>query len=322
MFRVKSKVYSMDFWATDTISYDNIRIERIGTWEEYKKIRKKISEERAHYQTGELTIETPDDIRTIDQAREYSLNLIEKLDLLLSFSHGHDVPIHELMFYEVSDSREVLKGHEINVIWTGKPGAYSLNVYSWGLNRFLMTAMPLLSNEDFVSKTNITQAIIYYNLATNINFLEIKFAFLWLGLEAMANAFYKSHKEDMILTRTEWDSLKDICKKYLIKIGKENVYSNLLQKISLLRRGTIKERIDYMLRAPKYQMQQYYSEVAVMYEEMRVPLFHGRRIDWATHSEKVYRLKRLMEKLIFKTLNFYDDKSVYYAIKEDDLSKR
>lgn len=312
----------MDFFATDTISYNNIRLERIGTWKEYTKSRKRITKERTHHQTGELAIETPARIRTIDQAREYSLSLIEKLHLLLSLSHGHDVPIHELMFYEVSDSQQVLKGREISSIWTGKPGAYSLNVRAHGLNDFLNTAMPLLSNEDFVSETGIVKAIIDYNFATNFNFLDIKFSVLWLGLEAMANAFYENSPENLVLTRTEWNSLKSRCREYLAEIGKENIYTELLERISFLRRGTIKERIDYMLRSPNYQMQQYSSEVATMYDEMRVPFFHGRGIDWATKSEKVPRLKRLMEKLIFKTLHFYDNDLIHYAIKENDLSKR
>ena len=312
----------MDFFATDTVSYSNIRFERIGTWEEYRTIRQRISRERTHHQTGELTIENPADVRTIDQAREYSLNLIENLHLLLAFSHGHDVPIHELMFYEVSDNQQILRGHEISSIWTGKPGAHSLNVRADGLNQFLMTTMPLLLDEGFVSETGIVEAITHYNFATNVNFLDIKFAVLWLGLEAMANAFYENSPEDLILTRPEWNSLRNRCREYLAEINKENVFEELLQRISVLRRGTIKERIDYMLRSTSYQMQQYSSEVATMYDEIRVPFFHGRRIDWAAKSEKVPRLKRLMEKLIFKTLNFYENNLIHYAIREDDLSRR
>ena len=313
----------MDFWLSDRLSYyDIFKIVRIGTREEYKEIREKIKKERIHYQTGELTIEIPKEMESIEQAREYSLKLIEKLHLLLSFSHGHDVPIHEFMFYEVSDGQEVLKGHEISSIWTGKPGASSLNIHSHGLNEFLITAMPLLSDDVFVSRTNIVQAISYYNVATSVMFLETKFIILWLGLEAMANTFYENNEKDLILTREDWNSLKKICKEYLGKVGKEDVYSDLLQNISFLRSGTIKERIDYMLKDTTYQMQQYSSEIAAMYDEIRVPLFHGRRIDWAANSLKVYRLKRLMEKIILKTLNFYDNNTVYYAIREDDLAKR
>jgi hypothetical protein len=312
----------MDFWGAEHISYDNIRIERIGTWEEYKETRDRISRERNHYQTGLLIIETPGDVTTIDQAREYCLKLITKLQLLLPFSHGHDVPIHELIFYEVSAGQEVWKGHEISAIWTGKPGAYSFNILPMGLNQFLSTAMPLLSDDEFVSRTSIIEALTHYNLAMNIGFLEIKFAILWLGLEAMANSFYENNQEDLILTRDEWNELKNRCRQYLTEIGKEEVYSNLLEKISFLRKGTIKERIDHMLRGRNYQMQQYSSEVAYMYDHMRVPFFHGGHIDWNANGEKVYRLKRLMEKMILKTLNFYDNNMVHDAIKDNDLSKR
>jgi len=312
----------MDFWAHDKISWNNVRFERIGAWEEYKKIRKRIESERIHLQTGWLIIDIPKEIKNVDKVKEYSLNLIDKLHLLISFAHGHDVPIHELLIYEVSDGRETLKAHEISSIWTGKPGASSLNVYPHGLDRFLNSAMPLISNEDFVSKTNVTLAILYYNLAVSVSLLEIKFTTLWLGLEAMANAFYESNPKDLILTRDEWNDLKTQCRDYLTRIGKRDVYSKLLQNLQFLRSGTIKERIRYMLKDAKYQMQQYFPEVEIMYDNVRVPLFHGRRVDWTANFDKVYKLKRLMEKIIFKTLDFYDNDMIYYAIKEDDLSKR
>jgi len=287
-------------------------------------VRKKIQEERRHYQTGMLTIEIPISMRTIPEAKEYSLDLIWKLRILLSFAHRHDVPIHELMLYEVSDSQEDLREHEIGVIWVGKPGASSLNV-RYGLDKFLATAMPLISLSDFISRTNALLAISYYNLAMNLDFTEVKFLLWWLGLEAMANAHYENNQQDMVLTRDEWNALKDQCRQFLVEIGKEAVFSDLLARVSFLREGTIKERIDYMLRNPAYHMEQYSEEVASVYEKMRVPLFHGREIDWISDTtlfEKAHRVERLLEKLILKTLAFYDNNMIYHAIKEDDLSAR
>ena len=223
MFRVKSKVYSMDFWLTPKIILDNVCFERAGTWIEYKEIREKIRKDHVHYQTGWLTIDVPNDFKTIDKAKEYANDLIDKLHLLLFFAHGHDVPIHELIIYEVTNDHEVLKSHEVGSIWTGKPGASSLNVYSHGLSAFLEKALPL---------------------------------------------------------------------------------------------------IKYMLADPKYQMQQYGPDVERMYEKIRVRLFHGGSVDWTTYAHDAFRLKRLMEKVIFKTLNFYDNDLIHYAIKEDDLLAR
>jgi len=285
MFRVKSKVYSMDFWSTSKIILDNVCFERAGTWREYKEIREKIRKDHVHYQTGWLTIDVPNDFETIDKAKEYANDLIDKLHLLLFFAHGHDVPIHELIIYEVTNDHEVLKNHEVGSIWTGKPGASSLNVYSHGLSAFLEKALPLINNGDFVSKTNIVLAMRYYNLAISINFVEIMFMLLWPGLEAMANAFYRNNPPS--------SEIKGI-----------------------------KEKIKYMLADPKYQMQQYGPDVERMYEKIRVRLFHGGSVDWTTYAYDVFRLKRLMEKVIFKTFNFYDNDLIHYAIKKDDLLAR
>lgn len=310
----------MDFWGIDSISVNGFKIERIASWDEYKKNRDKIGKEETHYQTGWLTIDIPPEKESIEEARAFSVDLANKLHLLLPFSHGHDVPISEFMFYKITDGQEILVGHEIDSIWTGKPGNSSQNVYSHGLNNFLNLAMPLISDPEFNGKTNVALAMLYYNLARNSKFLESQFMALWLGLEAMANVFYDSAPTDLVLSQEDWNGLKTVCKEYLERRGKGGVYSDLLQDISVLRRGTMKERIAYMLQDSKYQMQQYVAEIARMYDNVRVPFFHGRSVDWASNYDTVFRLERLMEKIIFKTLNFFND-DVNLAIRDADLSK-
>jgi hypothetical protein len=310
----------MDFWGISSISCNGFKIERIASWDEYKRIRDKIGKEQTHYQTGWLTIDIPPEKGSIGEAKAFSVDLINKLHLLLPFSHGHDVPVNEFVFYRITDSHETLVGHEIDSIWTGKPGNSSRNVYSHGLNNFLNSAMPLISDPEFVKKTNVALAILYYNLARDSNFLESEFIALWLGLEAMANVFYECAPTDLVLTKEEWNGLKDMCKDYLEGIGKESVFAGLLQDISFLRRGTMKEKIAYMLQDSKYQMQQYAAEIASMYDNVRVPFFHGRSIDWASNYDTVFRLRRLMEKIILKTLDFFND-DVNFAIRDVDLSK-
>lgn len=311
----------MDFWGIDSVSCPSFKIERNGSWDEYKKIREKIEKERTHYQTGWLTIEIPPEKESTEDARAFSIELINKLHLLLPFSHGHDVPINEFMFYKVVDGQEVLVGHEIDSIWSGKTGGSSQNVYSYGLNNFLNTAIPLVSNTDFNTSTNVSLALLYYNLSRNSNFLESQFMALWLALEAMANVFYNSVPTDLVLSKENWNELKGMCKVYLQSVGKESVYADLLRDISVLRRGTMKEKIAYMLQHAKYQMQQYTTEIADMYDNVRVPFFHGRSVDWSSNYHTVFHLRRLMEKVIFKTFGFFDNEYVHYAIKDDDLSK-
>jgi hypothetical protein len=321
MIKVKSNVYDLDFWMLDKVSWNNISIDRLGSREEYKVTREKITKEKRHYQTGILTINVPPEKTTIDEARAYSEAIISKLHLLLAFSHGYDIPITGLSFYEVNAETENLIGQETNSIWVGRVGANSMNVMSYGLDRIFKTAMPLLLDDTFNEKHNINLALTYYNAARNNDFIDMQFIVSWLGLEAMANAFYKDNPADLVLTREEWGNIKRLCEEYLTSIGKKNVYDSLLKDISFLRRGTMKEKIAYLLSHDSYQMSQYIGEVDAIYTNIRVPIIHGRDVDWKVNLNSVFRLRRVMEKLILKTLGFYDNDFIHYSIKDVDLSK-
>lgn len=314
----------MDFWLDDQIICANVKFNRIGTRKEYKEIRSKITKERRHYQTGLMTIEIPAHINTIEEAKKYAMDLIDKFDLVLSFAHKHDVPIHELLIYEVEKGKEIKRSREIHSIRMGKAGAICHNLH-YGLEKFLNSAIPLLNDANFVSDTNIRNAMLWYNYSQDFNLIDIRFQCLWLALELMSNTYYERNPKDLVLNRTEWKTFKVRCKKFLKDIGKEKVFNDLLANISFLRQGTIKERIYYLLKDDKYKMERYYPEVQFIYDNMRVPIFHGKGIDWNAAFnpfEKVYKLERLLEKLIFKTLSFYDNDMIHYRIKDDDLSKR
>ena len=58
----------MDFFGISSVTYDNFRIDRIGSASEYNEIIRKIREEKCHYQTGELIIDIPGSIKTIEEA--------------------------------------------------------------------------------------------------------------------------------------------------------------------------------------------------------------------------------------------------------------
>lgn len=306
-----------------SVSCDNFRIERLGSASEYYEIRQRIANEKQHYQTGELIIDVPRNIETVEAARNYSLNLISNLRSLLSFSHNYNVPIHELSIYRVKGNHEEQIGHERQTMWFGKPGSSARYVLPRDLNQFLQIALPLLNDDKYVSKTGIKTTLNYYNATlTSFLFLEIRFTLLWLSLEAMANAYYENNPTKEILTRQEWDLLKEKCKHHLTEMDKLDVYETFLGKISVLRRGTIKEKIDALLSDKTIQMQQYSSRVRDMYDEMRVPFFHARVIDWATYSKELPLLERLVEKLIFKLLDFYEKMPSNSIIKDEDLSAR
>ena len=225
------------------------------------------------------------------------------------------------MYYEVTDNQEKLVGHENDTIWTGKASASSENIYSFGLGNFVNATMPLISNPTFVAENNVKLAMQYYTMSRNIGFIETQFMAFWFGLEAMANAFYEKEPTDLAITKADWNGLKAVCKKYLQEIGKPQVFDDLLRDISFLRRGTMKDKIDWMLQHLNYQMQMYTPEISAIYDEIRVPFVHGRNVDWSSNFDKVFHLRRIMEKIILKTLNFYDRDEVNYAIKDADLSK-
>lgn len=323
MIRVKSKVYSMDFFNAPTISALNVKFERVGTFKEYYDLRQKISYEKKHYQTGMLSIDVPQKFKTIDQAKKYAYDLIFKLRILLSLCHDHDVPINEFIFFNTNTTGEEEIGHEFYANYFGEAGSStSFFVRPNNIGRFLELSLNLLDDNEYVNNTEVRSALIFYNLSSHSLFLEIEFSLLWMSLESLANAYYDHNKVNEIITKDEWLELKNRCRAYLNEIGKKEVYNSLLNNISVLRRGTIKERIEALFSDQKYHMMQYFEDVRNMYDNIRVPFFHGRIVDWANYTNEVHRLRRLIQKLLFKTLNFYENEPIEPVIKDPDLSAR
>jgi hypothetical protein len=322
MLVVRSKIYSMDFWMADKITYKNIEFQRLSPWDQFEENRKRIGREQAHYQTGTLKFSLASEVKTVNAARDSWRELVNRLHLLLPFAHGHDVPIHEMMIYETNAQVETLIAHETESMGFGKAGASSTNVYSHGLEAFLNTTMPLICDEDFNGKTNAPLALMYYNGARGNSFLEIKSIMLWMGLEAMANTFYDGNPDELRVSKRDWKAIRNFCRDYLTMTGNQATYSNLLNDISFLRQGKTKDRIDHMLTSDSYRMREYVTEVHDIYDNIRNPLLHGRIVDWRANTQRVFKLQRLMEKILFKTLNFYDNDLIHYSIKDADLSAR
>jgi len=67
--------------------------------------------------------------------------------------------------------------------------------------------------------------------------------------------------------------LEEYNKELLITNRQKRCVFESIAKYNFLRSGTIRERIDYMLNALKYRMEQYSSEVAFMYDKMRILFF-------------------------------------------------
>jgi hypothetical protein len=322
MLVIRSKVNSMDFWITSRVTYNNVQFDRLTPWETFRHNRELIDREHQHHQTGNLTISAPPEITTVDAAREYWHDIVNRLHIILAFAHGHDVPIHEMKVYSVDSLKATVIADEWEAMWLGKSGTSSSNVHSHGLQAFLETAMPLISDKKFNKQTKTMLAITYYNSAINNSFLETKFILLWMGLESMANAFYENNSTDLGVSRQEWKHIKDFCKDYLSLVGKANLYTNLVQDIAFLRQGKTKDRIDKMFNDKKYNLGEYYEFINGVYDDIRNPLFHGETIEWIDKTATVFNLERLMEKIILKSLNFYDNDFVAHAIKQANLSAR
>lgn len=319
---VKSDVYSMDFWMQREITGPNFTIESIDR-DEYKKIRDKIRDDREHYKTGELIIEIPDDVDVAD-IKDYYNKFTNRLHTLLVFLHGHDVPIHGYELYKINEGIKVPIETSFSSMYVGRVGSGSANIFH-GMNTCINHCLPLLMNDEFVDANYVLKAMYMYNSALDHSLLETKFQLLWIGIESLANKYYENNVTDLLLSRSEWKDIKEYLEKYLEGIGKKEVYDRLISKISFLRRGTIKEKIEYMLISTEYDLGTYVEEFRFIYDNMRVPIFHGKGIDWNLDYkpvEKVFRTKRLLEKILFKALGFYENDMIHRSIKADDLSAR
>lgn len=317
---VKAKIFSMDFWIQRPFTHENIKVERYGTFEKYKKTRDYIKGKRMHAQTGVLTIKVPAEME--DRAEEYAKPLTDDLWMLLSFAHGHDVPIQGFWFFDEKDGKEIPRGYSISGMRVGKPGGGSCWNLQYGVDKFIQQTMPLLENEAFVTRTNIRHVIGWYNEAQNTNLVEYKFMSLWMGLEGMANVYDRINPGAPILTVAEWTRMRAVLHDFLVDLDKEEFASNLLQRFQFLRDRHISDKISRLLA--EYGLDQYSNEVRSL-NQMRNDILHGHRLHIRSKPSPFdleHRLKRLTEKLILKALDFYDNNMIYHSIKNENLDSR
>lgn len=319
---VRAKIFSMDFWALRSFTHNNVKIERYGTFDEYEKARDCIHKENQHAQTGILTINIPDEME--EKIEDYANSIITNLWLLLSLAHDHDVPIQGLWFFDVENGKEIEKGFKISAMRTGKPGKGICWNLHYGLDKFIQKTMPLLEDKTFVSKTNIKHAIGWYNEAQNTNIFEFRFTSLWIAMEGLANTYDRNNPGKPLLERREWKAMKKVLTTFLKHIGKQQIISSILKRFKFLRERHIEDKICRLLNDKKYGLDQYCGELRRL-NTIRNDILHARRVD--LHSKPSpfdleHRLKRLLQKIIFKTLDFYDNDMIYHSIKDENLDRR
>jgi len=316
----RSRIFNMDFFAKPKFMYENIKIERIEDHDEYRRRLEIIKENKVSQNTGMITIEIPKEIESLDQAEEYSKKKLDNLWILLSFAHEHQVFWHGLEIVEV-DGEEIVKRSTYTAIWTGKAGYFCAHMLSPYLEEFLKSAMPLLENEEFISRTNIRHALLLYNLAQNFTFIEIRFQLFWMALEGMANVYTRIEPIEPPLTKDEWNGFKKVLEDYLDKIGKKEALSEVIRHFSFIREPVARDKINHLLR--HHNLSQYSNEIGP-FLNIRRALFHGRSVDIPPHdfSIAVRKLEGLLEKILFKFLNFYENEMIHPSIKSEDLLAR
>jgi len=322
MLIVKAKVFSMDFWLIKSFVCDNIEFKRLDN---YKKIRDLIRKERQHYQTGTVTVRIPHEISDPDKSIDYTISLLDKCSMLLSFAHNHDVFFNEYTCYEVTDEKTEPKRSCFASIVVGKATGPGPNIYSHGLERFISTTLPLIQNEDFNKETGISRAIVWYNEALDLGVIETKFLALWMALEIAANSYSEANPRDFLLLKEEWNQLMKEFDKLLkrIKITSKEAIDKLYGALGFARKGHIVDRIAYLLSG--YELSQYNSEIPT-FNKMRNDILHGRTLDYSSKPSSVdnaIKLERLLVKLVLTILNFQDKVNlIHSSILKDDLLAR
>jgi len=305
----------------DKFTYKNLRVERIGSGEEYKQTREKIRSETKHYPTGMLIVDIPSsEEENIDN---YLNQIATNLWMILSFAHNHDVPICGWWYYKIENGKEIENGYRIGSIRMGKTGGGNcMNLY-YGIDKFVQQAMPLIENDKFVENTNIKNAIGWYNESQNLSLIEANFTALWISLETLAHAYEKTNPGKPLLSKAEWKKIQERLKPFFDHIEVERSKS-ILYNLTSLREQKIMDKITLLLNDKKINLGQYTEEVK-KYNEIRNTILHARPIDYSVKPNAIdymSRLEKILEKIIFKMLDFYDNEMIHGAIKSEDLSVR
>ncbi len=315
MLQVESNVYNMDFWMLRKVEYRDLKI---SPSENYRELHERLRRTKEHLPTGTAIVTIPSTITDVDEAIKYAQERLNFISHILSFAQGRDIYFMPYVCYEIVN--DVKK--EIKTLWSsirvGKARGGKL-IYSEGLERFVNMVAPKLENEEFVEKTGIMYAIQWYNEAQNLTVPEIKFPALWISLEILANAYYKQHREDFLLKADEWRRLIKKIRETLDQMEINSQTKNrILSQIGRIREGSITDKISRLL--DEYDLSQYFEDVRKI-KKIRDDIFHGRRLNHSEVNsfENMRKLERLLEKLILKVLDVYDEDFVHSAIKRDSL---
>ncbi len=312
---VKAEIFNMDFWMMNKgFKHENVEFTPLENFREIREERKK-----SHRQTGLVTVDNLD-FNDPDEAFEYIFPFLEDYALLLSFAYGYHVFFNNFSFYEKIDDELKFVKSKSPTMRVGKPtGGGPIDLY--GIRDFIVATIPLIKNDEFVKKTGIKWALIWYNGANIFsNVTEIKLFSFWVCLEILSNSFVDSNNKEFF-PKEKWDLLQNRIRELMENELKfdEEIVNKSINLVGLMRQGSTKERINCLLENYDFEM---YIENIKIFNTIRNDISHGRQLNYELEPnphEEMLKIDRLLSKLILKTLNFYDQRCVHSSIHSENL---
>jgi len=332
-FELETTAYNMYFSTTSGFRIDNIEFTPIEAfWKEYRDRSDKLLEKpsgkkllednfwrrQEQHPTATVKIGLTCCEEDLEQEVERTKEILHNYSILLSFAHGHHVHFMGLDCYKGSGgSRKCFSTRGLGGRM-GKPGIEPSNITGRGVEPFLIHTASLFKDSDFVERTQIRRAMIWYNevqcLTEGMPF-EAAFPSLWTTLEILAGAHALETGNELLKDAGRLDEIK---RSFGATLRKLNVSQSASWLAKLTGYTSVMNRVRKL--AKKYNLKQYEPELKRFYE-LRNVIVHGHSFKMGNDEvDCLLRLHRFAEKIILKILNFYDRKDmVHSAITRDDL---
>jgi hypothetical protein len=253
----------------------------------------------------------------LDRAVELTKEILYDHSVLLTFAHGYHVAFGPaLICYEgigTNRRQSSIRGF----MWRfGIPGIRPLNIFPEGIETYLRHCVPLMRNMEFLKKTQVKRAMIWYNSVECFeSVFETHFAFLWTALEILAGAHAECENNLELQSASMISEIRAEFSKLLEELNVCQIDS-WVRKLSKYTLAI--DRANELLR--KYGLSQYEHELGPLYK-LRNDIVHGHSFQISKEEvNKRFKLRRIIEKLILKILGFYDRRNcIHSAITMEDL---
>jgi len=290
--------------------------------------------------TGRLIINVPESIATLQEAKSYFESIkpkIDRLSLLLSFCAHGDVHFSKCDIFEIIDDKKTLRHTSFLGQRKGvAPGHWIIQRRRKCLEDFISSVFPLLTDEDYLQRKGILDALSYLKEANcflnpwEVCF-EIRYLAFWTAFEIMVHKYFHSNPRNFVLNVEDdirkhkieafFRDFKDLVKKHSL----DDFVDSLLDQLRrIFKNESVRKRIRYFLEQNGFEQ---YKGVVVddklsMYR-LRSQISHGGVSEYEPIKGELYaKLMRLVDKVVLKTLNYYENKRdcIHPVYLRDDLS--